>query len=66
MVDNAINCVKIVYERKPCIKCGGQVMTIFVMLDMVYRKCIKCNGLGIGLRPSCKEECMGRLMCKRK
>lgn len=69
MVDNTKNCVKIVYERKPCRKCGGQVMTIFVMREMIYRRCIKCDGKGIrgkGIRkprPDCIEERIGKLMC---
>lgn len=39
-----MNCVKIVYDRRPCKKCGGQIMTIFVMKEIVYSKCIKCVG----------------------
>lgn len=59
---NIISCVKIVYDREPCKKCGGQVMTIYVMREMVDRRCIKCDNLGVILRPSCEEERIGRLM----
>lgn len=43
MTNSVINCVKIVYDEEPCKKCGGQIMTIFVMKEMVDRRCIKCN-----------------------
>jgi hypothetical protein len=62
MTDNIINCVKIIYDIEPCKKCGGQIMTIFVMNEMIYRKCIKCDNNGIKPWPDCEEERIGRLM----
>jgi hypothetical protein len=62
VTNNIKNCVKIIYETDPCKKCGGQIMYIFVMKDMVDRRCIKCNNLGVSIRPECEEERIGRLM----
>jgi len=54
--------MKIVYDKDPCKKCGGQIMTIFINNEIIDRRCIKCNNLSIRPRPTCKEEHKGRLM----
>lgn len=58
--------IKIVYEKRPCRLCKGQVMTIYVMREKFIRKCIKCEGKGIRhrirIRPECKEERIGKLI----
>lgn len=57
-----IDYVKIVYDKEPCKKCGGQIMTVFIKKETVDRRCIKCDNFRIRLRPECNEERLGRVM----
>jgi hypothetical protein len=59
-----IGYIEIIYEKEPCWRCKGQIMSIFIGQEMIERRCVKCDNKGIRSRsrPSCKEERLGFIM----
>ena len=62
MTNDLIDYVTTVYDKEPCKKCGGQIMTVFIIQDIIDRRCIKCDSAKVRIRPECEDERKGRVM----